>query len=77
MGGNIGEDHVRQQGCESDNTNARVRQHKWDNTDARVGQQQRASQMTDTRESDASQMQTTIKERKNMEWTKHAGRQSH
>ena len=60
----MGEDRVRQQGCESDNTNVRVRQHESDNADARVGQQQRASQMTDTRESDASQMQTTMKERK-------------
>ena len=48
----LGEDRVRQQGCESDNTNARVRQHESDNTDARVRQQKRASQTTDTPESD-------------------------
>ena len=47
-----GEDRVRQQGCESDNPNARVRQHESDNTDARVRQRKRASQTTDTPESD-------------------------
>ena len=56
-----GEDRVRQQGCESDNTYARVRPPESENADARVRQPRRASQTTNTPESDNTRLYLTFR----------------